>query len=150
MSAQDIITKLPGVTIEWGIIILFILLSLVQISPIKLNPWDSILGWLGDKLNGKELEDLHGKIGEMRSELNELHKKINAMWVNSHRQHILTFARELRAGISHSTDEWSNVLSIIDEYETYCEKNHIANGVVKADARFINELYQKLSHEQKL
>ena len=63
---------------------------------------------------------------------------------------ILVFARECRAGVTHSPDEWANVLTVADEYEVYVEKHNIANGVVKADSRYIRDLYHQLSHEQKL
>ena len=144
MDVAKILSQLTtGELAGWGVVALLLLLSLIQISPLKINPWDSILGWLGRKLNGKELKILQGEVAELR-------KQVNGMWVSAHRQAILTFARELRGGIEHSTDEWSNVLSLIDEYEVYCEKNHIANGVVKQDSIFINGMYQDLSREQKI
>lgn len=143
MDVAQIISKFGTPDPGWWVVALLAVLSLIQISPVKINPWDAILGWLGRKLNGKELTNLQGEVGE-------LHKQVNGMWVSTHRHAILTFARELRAGIEHSTDEWSNVLSQIDEYEVYCEKNHIANGVVKQDSIFINGMYQQLSVEQKL
>ena len=144
MDVAKILSQLTtGELAGWGVVALLLLLSLIQISPLKINPWDSILGWLGRKHNGKELKILQGEVAELR-------KQVNGMWVSAHRQAILTFARELRGGIEHSTDEWSNVLSLIDEYEVYCEKNHIANGVVKQDSIFINGMYQDLSREQKI
>jgi len=120
----------------WGLAVIAALMTLVQISPLKLNPWDRILAWLGQKLNGKQLADLQ--------------KQVTAMWVNSHRHHILTFARECRAGIEHSSDEWSNALVVADEYEVYCAEKHIANGIVKADTLFIRNLYQELSRDHRL
>ena len=141
MDVAQIISKFGTPDPGWWVIAILAVLSLIQISPIKINPWDAILGWLGRKLNGKDLTNLQGEVGELR-------KQVNGMWVSAHRHAILTFARELRAGIEHSTDEWSNVLSQIDEYEVYCEKNHIANGVVKQDSIFINNMYQQLSVEQ--
>ena len=143
MDVAQIISKFGTPDPGWWVVALLAVLSLIQISPVKINPWDAILGWLGRKLNGKELTNLQGEVSELR-------KQVNGMWVSAHRHAILTFARELRAGIEHSTDEWSNVLSQIDEYELYCEKNHIANGVVKQDSIFINGMYQQLSVEQKL
>lgn len=143
MDVAQIISKFGTPDPGWCVIAALAVLSLIQISPVKINPWDGILGWLGRKLNGKELTLLQG-------EMKDLKGKVNGMWVSAHRHAILTFARELRAGIEHSTDEWSNVLSQIDEYEVYCEKNHIANGVVKQDSIFINSMYQQLSVEQKL
>ena len=137
LSITDIFSSLTSSQIAgWGLAALAAFMTLVQISPLKLNPWDRILAWLGQKLNGKQLADLH--------------KQVTAMWVNSHRHHILTYARECRAGIEHSSDEWSNALVIADEYEVYCEKNHVANGIVKADTQFIRNLYQELSREHRI
>ena len=137
MPITDLFSSLTsGQIAGWGIAALVLLLSLIQISPLKLNPWDSIFAWFGKKLNGKQLEALQ--------------KQVTTMWVNSHRHHILTYARECRAGIEHSSDEWSNALVIADEYEVYCEKNHVANGIVKADTQFIRNLYQELSREHRI
>ena len=140
MDIASLVSKLDsGELAGWSVILIFCFLTLVQISPLKLNPWDSILSWVGKKLNGKTMADLSA-----------LKEQVNAMWVNDHRRAILTFARELRAGMTHSSDEWSTVLTLIDEYEVYCEKHHVANGVVKADSHFICDLYQALSREQKI
>ena len=137
LSITDFFSSLTGGEIAgWGLAALILLLSLIQISPVKLNPWDSIFAWMGKKLNGKALA--------------ELQKQVTTMWVNSHRGALLTFARECRAGVDHSPDEWSNALCIADEYEVYCEKNHVANGIVKADTLFIRNLYQELSREHKV
>ena len=137
LSITDFFSTITsGQIAGWGLAALVLLLSLIQISPLKLNPWDRILAWLGQKLNGKALADLQ--------------KQVTAMWVNDHRQRLLTFARECRAGIEHSSDEWSNALVIADEYEVYCEKNRIANGIVKADTLFIRNLYQELSREHRI
>ena len=129
-------TMTGGEIAGWGLAVLATLMTLVQISPLKLNPWDRIMAWLGQKLNGKQLADLQ--------------KQVTAMWVNAHRHHILTFARECRAGVEHSPDEWSNALVVADEYEVYCEEKHIANGIVKADTLFIRNLYQELSRDHRL
>ena len=137
MTTTDVLQKITsGELAGWALTALILLLSLIQISPLKLNPWDRILAWLGQKLNGKQLADLQ--------------KQITAMWVNAHRHHILTFARECRAGIEHSSDEWSNALVVADEYEVYCAEKHIANGIVKADTLFIRNLYQELSRDHRL
>jgi hypothetical protein len=137
LSITDFFSSLTGGQIAgWGLAALIALLSIIQISPLKLNPWDSIFAWIGKKLNGKQLDGLQ--------------KQVTTMWVNDHRHHILTFARECRASIDHSSDEWSNALCIADEYEVYCEKNHVANGIVKADTMFIRNLYQELSREHRI
>ncbi len=113
-----------------GIIIL-VVLSLVQISPVKFNPYDKFFEWLRRKLLG------------------DFHERVNSVWVNFIRQHILRFARECRQNIIHSLDEWQYVLSIASEYEIYCKDNHIANGVIDAETHYIRNLFQEISHERK-
>ena len=123
----------------WAVALIIISLSLVQVAPVTLNPWDDIFGWLGKKMNGK----LHGQ-------MEALQKQVSDLWINSHRQSILTFARECRADIGHDSEEWSNVLNLCEEYETYTEKNGVTNGVVRENTKYIRELYQELSREHRI
>ena len=118
---------------------LVLLLSLVQISPIKLNPWDSIFSWLGKKLNR-----------ETDERIATLQTQVQGMWINSHRHTILRFARECRAGIDHSPDVWTNVLNVAEEYEAFVHENSVTNGIITQDTVYLRNLYQKLSHEHKL
>lgn len=116
-----------------------VLLSLIQISPLKLNPWDKLLGWFGKKLNGG-----------MEKQIKDLQKQVRDLWINNHRQSILTFARECRAEIEHSAEEWSHILNLCEEYERYCNTNDVTNGVVRQNTLYIRELYQRLSHEHRI
>ena len=140
MSIVDIMNKLTaGEMAGWAVVLLILLLSLIQISPLKLNPWDSILGWLGGKLNGKT-----------EKRLSAVEKQIRSMWINDHRQRILTYARECRAEIQHSPDEWTNVLNVAEEYEKFVRENGVTNGVVKADTEYIRGLYLELSRDHRI
>jgi hypothetical protein len=140
MTIVEIVNKMTaGELAGWAVVLLILLFSMIQISPMKLNPWDNILGWFGRKINGK-----------MHDQLKELQKQVSDIWINSHRQGILTFARECRAGIDHDAEEWNHILSVADEYEVYCAKNTVSNGVVKADTTYIRNLYQELSREHRI
>lgn len=123
----------------WGVVIMIIFLSLIQISPLKINPWDKIFRWIGDKIN----KDTQANIDKMQ-------RKIDSMWVSAHRNLILKFARECRNNIEHSTDEWAYILNIAEEYENYTNENHISNGIIKQDTQFLRTLYQELSRERKI
>lgn len=136
MGLNDVVEKLNAGYITAGIVVL---LSLIQISPLKLNPWDKLLGWFGRKLNGG-----------MEKNLKDLQKQVRDLWINNHRQSILTFARECRADIEHSAEEWSHTLNLCEEYETFTEKNEITNGVVRENTKYIRELYQELSREHRI
>ena len=136
MGLNDILSKLNFGCVTAGIMIL---LSLIQISPLKLNPWDKLLGWFGKKLNGAT-----------EKRLETVEKQIRDMWINNHRQTVLTFARECRANIEHSSDEWTNVLNVAEEYEKYVIENKITNGIITQDTEYLRKLYQELSREHKL
>ncbi len=140
MNIHEILDKVTaGEMAGWAVAGLIVIFSLIQISPIKLNPWDSIFGWFGRKINGTMLERME-----------ELEKTVRDLWINEHRQSILNFARECRAGISHDAEEWNHILVVAAEYEMYCEKNTVSNGVVKADTTFIRALYQELSKNRQI
>ena len=99
MTIYEIISKMTaGEMAGWAVVILILLFSMIQIAPVKLNPWDNILGWFGKKINGG-----------IREQLSELKKQVSDLWINSHRQSILTFARECRADIDHDAEEWNHI-----------------------------------------
>ena len=140
MTILEVVNRMTaGEVAGWVVVVLIILFSLIQISPLRINPWDSILGWLGRKING-----------ETEKQLKELKKQVQDMWVASHRQTVLTFAREARAGVEHSSDEWTNVLNIIAEYEQFVMASKISNGIVKADSEYIRGLYLELSRGHRI
>lgn len=140
MTLAEVLQRMTGgEKAGWAAVLLILLLSLIQIAPVKLNPWDKILGWIGKKTQG-----------EMRKQVSDLQKQITDIWISSHRQSILTFARECRADIDHDAEEWNHILSLADEYEVYCNSHDVSNGVVKADTRYIRDLYQDLSRGHKI
>ena len=140
MTMYEIFQKVTGEgATGWVLAGIVILLSLVQVSPLKVNPWDNIFGWFGKKLNGGTEKRLH-----------EVEKQISNMWINNHRQSILTFARESRAGIEHSSDEWTNVLNVAEEYERYVEEKKITNGIITQDTEYLRNLYQEMCMEHRI
>lgn len=66
MTITEVLQKVTaGELAGWACVLLILLLSLIQISPLKLNPWDHIFGWIGKKTNGataKRLELLEKQI----------------------------------------------------------------------------------------
>ena len=134
MNVIDIFPQLDNIKnmtfIGWWV--LFIALSLIEIAPIKVNPWMTILRWIGNALTGDLRKDLNGLITDVR------------------RQTILTFARECRHEVEHSAEEWNHVLQVAEEYEAYCNKYNIKNGKIKQDTKFIRDLYQEMSRAHKI
>jgi len=134
MNVIDIFPQLNNLKdltfIGWWV--LFFGFSLIQIAPIKINPWSTILRLIGKALTGDLREDLNSLITDVR------------------RQTILTFARECRHEVEHSAEEWNHVLQVAEEYEAYCTKYNIKNGRIKEDTKFIRGLYQEMSRAHKI
>ena len=119
MSIQDILTSSGGV--------LVILMTLVQVSPIKINPWSAIGRMIGKVVNKDVIEKLE-KMGEFqkdtRAQLDEHIRLDDERNADLHRVYILRFNREiLRENIPHTREDFVEVLSEIDFYERYCKEH---------------------------
>ena len=112
--------------------VLLLLLSIVEISPIKINPWSSLARWLGRAINSdviKEIETVKATQAETRKRL-ESHIDTNEKReADNCRSRILRFNNELIREIPHTREEFVEVLKDIDDYERYCrEHQDYANG----------------------
>jgi len=146
LSLNDLLTMLhisPGAGM---FIILAVFLSLVQIAPIKINPWDTILGWIGSKINAgvkKQLDAVSQQSNVQKEEFREF-------WIDYQREAILRFSRECSQDMSHSREEWNHILDIIKRYETFCSKHEIANGVIEENSSYLRDLHKKLLQEHRI
>ena len=113
-------------------IIIFGSVTLVQIAPIKLNPWT----FIGNCING-----------DLKKELSELKRDFEQTKAQDKRWHILSFANSCRNGKRHSKDEWEHLIAELKEYEEYTKRKQIPNGVFEEDAKYLRTLYQKISME---
>lgn len=99
--------------------LLVLLLSIIQIAPIKLNPWSAIARTIGNAINADLLKKL-SKTESMLQEHMEMDDKRNA---DMHRWRILDFNNELLQDVPHTREDFIDILAEIDEYEDFC-KNH--------------------------
>lgn len=88
------------------------LLTLIQIAPVKVDPWSAIAKALGRAINGEVLK-------EVTDTKSQLEKHILA----DSRSKILGFNRELLQHQKHTREDFIEILGVIDSYEDYC-KNH--------------------------
>ena len=102
-------------------IICFLALSLIEVSPIKINPWSALCKWLQRQLSLDEIkEDL----------------------MDSRRTRIIRFDDELYEKRYHGKDMFDAILVDCDKYEKFCEANHgYVNSVADDSIRHIREVY---------
>ena len=103
-----------------GGVSLFVLLTLIQIVPIKVNPWSAIGKMIGKALNG----DVIAKLNEVQGRLDEHIRIDDERNADAHRVQILRFNRELlQDNIPHTQEDFIEALSEIDFYERYCKEH---------------------------
>ncbi len=108
----------------WGGGGLFLLLTLVQVAPVKLNPWSALAALVGRAVNQEVLGKLDGLSRaqtENRQRLDEHIRADDERDANAHRARILHFNNELLRSIPHTKEEFVEILSSIDVYERYCQ-----------------------------
>lgn len=126
MSIKDILTGGGG--------LLFVLMTLVQLAPIKVNPWSWVAKAIGRAMGIEAIEtklDKHITMDDRRT-------------ADGHRSRILHFNNELLRDIDHTKEEFIEVLAEIDAYESYCRdhENYPNNRAVLAIEN-IREVYKE-------
>ena len=92
--------------------LLLVLMTLMQIAPVKINPWSWLARAIGRAVNAeviKKLDD-HITMDDRRT-------------ADGHRARILQFNNELLRDIGHTQEEFFEVLAEIDAYEDYCREH---------------------------
>lgn len=109
---------------------LLVLMTIIQIAPIKVNPWSWVASKIGHAFNSdlekrlNEIEhNLDGRIGSLENKLHDRVIITERRVADEHRKNILNFNSSLLRGIKHTREEYIEILSEIDIYETYCRDN---------------------------
>ena len=139
MNLQEIITG--------GGISLFVLLTIIQIAPVKINPWGAIAKAFGRAINAEVLKEL----AEMKATQKETREKLEAhidmddeRMADVHRTRILHFNNELLRDIDHTKEEFTEVLAEIDAYEEYCREHpEYPNNRAVLAIKYIQEVYME-------
>lgn len=109
----------PQQILEAFIGLLVAVATVVQISPLKINPWTAIAKAIGRAINADVLTELK----QTREKLDEHIRVDDERNADLRRTHILHFNNELIREIPHTKEDFIEVLSDIDEYEAYCREH---------------------------
>ena len=117
-------------------IALILATTLLEFSPLKINPWKSLGRWLGNIL-----------VGDLKEEFRVLKKDFEESRANNMRWNILNFARSCRQGEDHTEEEWNYAIAQLRMYEEYMVEKKMKNGVVEDTAVYLRELYHNRLHK---
>jgi seryl-tRNA synthetase len=148
--------------------ILFGLLTLVEITPIKLNPWSWFGSIIGKAFTGEVMKEIGGlkqeisgvkkeiggvkqEVGSVKQEIQDIKQDVadireeaKEREATSRRSRILEFGDEILHEVAYSKEHWDSVLIDITEYENYCDDHpHYMNNIARATIRHIKDMYQK-------
>lgn len=157
MTIQEIIELMKdhGSILPW---LCLIFMSLVEIAPIKINPWTKFGKWFGGIINGEVLEKVDNlekgleslrlessvKNNELKIDIDDLREEAHEREATNRRTRILEFSDEIIHGSTYSKEHWDQILSYVDAYETYCDEHpHYMNNVAQASIAYIKKMYQK-------
>ena len=140
MSVSEIITTITG----GGCGLLVIMMTLLQISPLKINPWSYLAHKIGKALN----HDITEKVDALGEDLKNLRSDFDEREADNCRTRILRFNDELAHDVKHSKEHFDQTLWDITKYETYCDnhpgyKNNIASLAIER----IKDTYKKCCDE---
>ena len=130
---------------------LLILCTLIQIAPIKINPWSALAKGIGRAFNADVLKSLDEVKAEQKKSQQRLadHIKVDDRRdADRHRERILRFNNELLRDIPHTREDFIEILAVIDDYEHFCKanedyKNNRAVHAIANIGRVYDERLQK-------
>lgn len=115
-------------------------MSLVQISPIKWNPWSALARWIGRAINREMMED----VSSMRVTLNNHITKDDERYAKNCRLRILRFNDEILQQKMHTKEHFDEILDDITEYERYCREHpDYKNNKAVLAIRNVENVYQE-------
>ncbi|MBP3936403.1 MAG: hypothetical protein IK954_02325 [Clostridia bacterium] len=115
-----------------------LLLSLIEVSPIKVKPLSWLMQKLGKALNRDVMESLQAQREETCATRNELAEHI----ATDCRARILRFGDEVLHGQRHSKEHFEQILLDIKQYDRYCEEHpSFENNITELTSKRIKEVY---------
>lgn len=140
MLMQWINQNLNGTTA----LVVLILMTFIQITPINLNPWSSIAKYVGKAINGELVE----KVDKLGNELETFKSDYEKQEIYNCRTRILRFNDEIVRGLKHKKEHFDQILIDVDRYEKYCShhpnfKNNIATDSIERIKRVYKECGDK-------
>lgn len=118
--------------------------GLVEIVPVKLNPWSWIAKRLGKAANGEVI----AKVDSLSAALDKHIADDEKRQAKENREKILHFCDETLSGTRHSREHFDQVLEDITEYHQYCGKHpEFPNDKANLAIARIEEIYSRCMEE---
>ena len=149
MTLQKILEEASQSHAFWTVLAL----TIVQIAPIKINPWSFIfkmfykfICWLSRMSLAPlidRMDEINTKVDAMQSEIEVVKKEFEVKNANDWRWDILDFFNSARNGRPHSKEEWDHAIDQVKKYERHVELHDIDNGVLEEASKWLRYEYHE-------
>ena len=120
------------------------LMTIVQLAPIKINPW----GWLARKIGNAMNSDIIKQVNILTEQFGKSEKKKEEEKALECRYRILRFGDECRLKIKHSQELFDQALEDISDYLDYCRLHpDFKNNKTVLTIELIEDAYRKCIRE---
>ena len=147
---MDFIETIQNIS-GWGWAgIVIVILSIIQIAPIKIDPWSWMARRIGKAFNQEMLEKQEAFVKESQEyrknndeRMEKLSAKIDRRSAEDTRSRILRFGDEIKSKQRHSQEYYNQILADITDYEQYCHTHPtFKNERTIATEKVIRESYE--------
>ena len=105
-----------------GVAGLVVIMSLIEFSKIKINPW-SFIGNIFNKELRSQIDSQGDQINALSEKVSNIQTEVNENAAMSSRYRILRFDDEIRHGTLHTKEHYDQIMVDIDIYEAFCKRN---------------------------
>lgn len=119
--------------------VLLVAMTLIQVAPIKVNPWSAVAKAIGRAINGEVI----AKVDQLERDLEAMKAAQEERDAISCRSRILHFGDETIHGVRHTKEHFDQILRDITSYERYCDDHpHFENNTTVLTSRRIKDIYE--------
>lgn len=149
---MDAISNLTlGEIAGWLAICVVAVSGIIQIAPIKINPWSWLGKQIGKAINGEviaKVDSLQEEIISVKEDVTKMQELNDEREAKAARTRILRFGDEILHGVKHSKDHFDEILLCGTEYDQFCRehpdfKNHMTERIMN----LITKTYDKCIEE---
>ena len=136
--------------------IVILVLSLIQVTPIKLNPWSWLINGLrsvfGIKDLNEKMEKVETQITKNQKETNEkieqLEERVDKGQAIQARVRILRFGDDVRRKVKRSKESYEQTMDDITRYKQYCQSHpNFKNDMTVLTVQIIEEDFKRCMKE---
>lgn len=147
MDLQEIIMKLLE-SLPWAAGIGATIMTVLEFSKIKINPWSWLAKNVGRAVNGelmKKMDEVEKQAIKVEEEVVKLREDVEEKDAIACRTRILRFGDEAVHKMKHSREHFEQILRDITSYEEYCSDHpKFRNNQAVLTCKRIKEIYAEL------